>query len=518
MRMTWPRVLPWQDSRRLAGGSARRGVMVVAAAGIAVVCAGLLTGAGSAPAAAARAMTAAFRWGRAEAVPGLAALNKTGDASVTSLACWSVNNCTAGGYYDAATVSGTSTLSKARAFVVAERKGRWARAVQVPGLAAVNAGGLAQVTSVSCAPRGYCIAGGYYTDASGQRQGFVMTAVKGRWRAAVKVSGLAALGTGGSEVSSVSCPGAGVCAAAGSYTDAAGSQGFVTNQVKNVWGAAQAVPGLAALNTYGRAQVISVSCGSAGNCAAGGSYQTNPYGAGGLAQPFVASEQNGVWGMAEEVPGLAALNTYGGAQVSSVSCARDGYCAAGGYFTPATTDGEWQYAVPFVTSGSNGSWGTAAEWKFFYGDAVPNYIDSVSCPSAGNCTAVGYVSDYGPDGQDQAFAASQKNGAWGTPENLPGVRAEGDPTSLSCPSAGNCAAGGGYIPEADLTNGRSLPFVASQTKGRWASAELYPGTTALDKGKNAQVRSVSCPSAGHCTAAGFYTDAKGHRQAFVSGP
>jgi hypothetical protein len=33
------------------------------------------------------------------------------------------------------------------------------------------------------------------------------------------------------------------------------------------WGTAEAVPGLAALNRGGDAQVVSVSCSSAGNCA-----------------------------------------------------------------------------------------------------------------------------------------------------------------------------------------------------------------------------------------------------------
>jgi hypothetical protein len=36
------------------------------------------------------------------------------------------------------------------------------------------------------------------------------------------------------------------------------------------WGTAQEVPGTAALNIGGAAQVNSVSCGSAGNCSAGG--------------------------------------------------------------------------------------------------------------------------------------------------------------------------------------------------------------------------------------------------------
>jgi hypothetical protein len=439
-------------------------------------------------------------------VPGLAALNTAGDARVTSLSCWAVNDCAAGGYY-------TDRRGHSQAFVVAERNGRWDRAVQVPGLAALNKGGNAQVASVSCAPDGYCAAGGYYTDGSGHRQAFVVTRPRDRWRAAVEVPGSAALNTGGSaQVSSVSCPAAGECAAGGSYTASSGALGFVVSQANGVWGTAVEVPGLAALNTAWGALVESVSCGSAGNCAAGGSYDTFPYCCGGGAQGFVASEENGVWGTAVEVPGLAALNVGGEAQVTSVSCARGDYCAAGGTYTPY----QYAYVTPFVASGSNGVWGTAAPWGILGGeDGIPSFTTSLSCPSAGSCVALGYTI---PGAFWQPFVASQTNGAWGAAKYLPGVFAEGFPTSLSCPSAGNCGAGGYNLPRAYPGGGRTRPFVASETNGRWASAELYPGTLALNKGRLGQVTSVSCPSKGHCTAAGFYTDAKKHQQAFVGGP
>ena len=72
--------------------------------------------------------------------------------------------------------------------------------------------------------------------------------------------------------------------------------------------------------------MASVSCATAGDCSAGGDY----YAAGN--QAFVVTQANGTWGRAEEVPGTAALNTGGGAQVTSVSCAAAGQCSAGGYY------------------------------------------------------------------------------------------------------------------------------------------------------------------------------------------
>jgi hypothetical protein len=71
-----------------------------------------------------------------------------------------------------------------------------------------------------------------------------------------------------------------------------------------------------------------VSCGSAGNCAAGG-YYTDGSGGG---QGFAAAEKNGRWGRAAGIPGLAALNEDGDAAVLSLWCTPAGSCTAGGYY------------------------------------------------------------------------------------------------------------------------------------------------------------------------------------------
>jgi hypothetical protein len=45
-----------------------------------------------------------------------------------------------------------------------------------------------------------------------------------------------------------------------------------------------------------------------------------------------------------------------------------------------------------------------------------------------------------------------------------------------------------------------------------------PGLKALNKGGSSEVSSLSCPTPGHCTAAGTYTDRSGHRHGFVTQP
>jgi hypothetical protein len=240
------------------------------------------------------------------------------------VSCASAGNCAAGGTYH---------LDRHhQGFVAAERNGRWGTATGVPGLAALNTGGQAIVNVVSCASAGNCAAGGNYLHRGGQ--GFVAAERNGRWGKATGVPGLAALNTGGNaQVDSVSCGSAGNCAAGGYYFRHGGQQGFTAAERNGRWGKATAVPGLAALNTRRFASVNSVSCASAGNCAAAGDYYGRSRG-----QGFTAAERNSHWGTATEIPGLAALNKGGVADITSVSCAPAGTCAAGGSYRDRHND------------------------------------------------------------------------------------------------------------------------------------------------------------------------------------
>ena len=56
---------------------------------------------------------------------------------------------------------------------------------------------------------------------------------------------------------------------------------------------------------------------------------------------------------------------------------------------------------------------------------------------------------------------------------------------------------------------------AAAVGGTWRTAQNVPGAATLNKGGEAQVQSVSCASAGNCSAGGGYTDSSWHRQAFV---
>ena len=454
----------------------RRQVLVAGAA------AAVLLGTGCAQAAADRAHRvlrhesagAASAWGRAIAVPGLAALNKGGDAVVLSVSCPSAGNCGAGGYYHNRGMRG---------FVVSKSNGRWRQAIEVPGLAALSKGGPGQVIEVSCASAGSCVAGGFYRYGSGHHQGFVVSKSNGRWRQAIEVPGLAALNKGGdAEVISVSCASPGSCAAVGFYTDGGGhQQGFVVSRSNGRWRQAIEVPGLAVLRKGPYSRVQSVSCASASSCSAGGFYATD---ASGSTQAFVVIETGGSWGTAQQVAGNLT-GPGGDAGVDTVSCGSPGNCAAGGQFSDAS--GEDQ---AFVISEVNGTWAAAqavAGTRSCCGGAE---VTSVSCASAGNCVAGGQF-DYG--GYNAAFLVNEKTGAWGKMMYVPGLNAvsrDAYLSSVSCVSPGNCAAGGSYDEGV---------FVAIEKNGVWGKETTVPGALPVEA-----VQSVSCASAGSCVAGGSY--------------
>ena len=384
----------------------------------------------------------------------------------------------------------------------------------LPGTVAVAAGSgaaTATVVSVSCPSSGSCAAGGYSTDASDTVHAFVLSGRSGRWGRAALVPGLAALSPHNSEVSSVSCGSAGNCAAGGYYQDASfRSHPFVATERNGRWGQATEVPGAHALKAT---QLYSVSCPAPGSCVA----------AGGLLA-YVVSERNGRWGRAIPVPGLASLNKGGGPTIGlSVSCGSAGNCAVAGTYEPETLSG----LSVFVVSERNGRWGQATAVPGLAALSFGQYagLPSVSCGSAGNCAVGGIYRD--ASFTEQAFVAAERNGRWGHAIEVPGTAAlsgggSASVLSVSCASAGNCVAGGQYArgssqcEQGSSSRQNCQAFVVSERGGHWARAIEVPGTATLNAGGIASVLSVSCAPGGACAAGGAYAPAAGGAQvAFV---
>jgi hypothetical protein len=333
-------------------------------------------------------------WHSAIEVPGTAALNASGRAKVTSVSCASAGNCTAVGTY-------LDNSVNSQVFAASEVAGVWHRAVEVPGTAGLNADGDAQIFSVSCPSAGNCSAGGYYKDGSGSRQAFVATQVDGTWGRASEVPGSAALNTGGqASTTAVSCASAGNCSAVGFSSDRyINSQAFVVSEVRGTWRTARALPFPANLNKV-YSLIPSISCASVGNCSAGGLYGDTS----GRGHAFVASEVKGTWGAAIEVPGTAALNVGGNAQVSSVSCASAGNCTVGGFYADSYS---YPTRQAFVANEVKGTWYAAIKvpGTATLNTGGNAQINSVSCASASNCGAGGRYTD--GSGHGEAFSVDK---------------------------------------------------------------------------------------------------------------
>ena len=155
--------------------------------------------------------------------------------------------------------------------MVSEIHGRWAKAVELPGLAKLKTGRSAVLAALSCPAPGDCSAGGTYQDLGDNNQAFVASQVNGRWQAAIEVPGTAALNQqSAAAVKAIFCATPGNCSAGGFYTDRnQEGQAFLVSESRGAWGKAIEVPGTGKLNVAGEAEVQAISCGSPGNCEAG---------------------------------------------------------------------------------------------------------------------------------------------------------------------------------------------------------------------------------------------------------
>lgn len=227
--------------------------------------------------------------------------------------------------------SGTARPARARVTSQSAALGvSWGRALEVPGTAALNVTGQAQVDAVSCPAAGSCAAAGFISDASGHNEAFITAERKGSWGKASRIAGLAKLDVGGQDyVDALSCAQPGYCSAVGSYIDgAAHVQSFAAGESKRAWGPARQLPGLGKVNTGGQSALDATSCPVRGTCAAGGSYKDGA----GHFQALLMTESKGRWGNAAEARGTAGLNSGGNAAIYSVTCMSAGNCSAGGFY------------------------------------------------------------------------------------------------------------------------------------------------------------------------------------------
>ena len=273
-------------------------------------------------------------------------------------------------------------------------------------------------------------------------------------------------------------------------------------------GVEASLPANASMSSGDGGGLGSVSCASAGNCTAVGNYF---YSAGHYTGQML-TETSGTWaaGIEASLPANAGTNSNGG--FGSVSCASAGNCTAVGGYTDGSGHGQG-----LLLTETSGIWAAGVEASLPANAATNSDVglDSLSCGSAGNCTAVG---DYESttSGYSHGLLLTETSGTWTTgveaplPANagsIPDTRLD----SVSCASAGNCTAVGNY----EDSSGHLQGLLLTETSGTWAagveaSLPANAGTTAFP-----QLGSVSCASAGNCSVVGTYDDSSGNGQGLL---
>jgi hypothetical protein len=366
--------------------------------------------------------------------------------------------------------------------------------------------------SVSCASAGNCTAVGGYEDSSGS-QGLMLTETSGMWATGVEAALPATARTNpGIEGLAVSCPSAGNCSAVGSYFD--GSRhlhGLLLSETSGRWAAGIEPPLPANAGTNPSASVYRVSCASAGNCTAVGGYTDGS----GHSRALLLTETSGTWATGVEASLPANANTSPDVSLDSVSCASAGNCTAVGNYNDSSDNSTLQDQGLLLTE-TSGTWATGVDASLPAGAGTALYVNvqDVSCASAGNCTAVGGYED--SSFNSHGLLWTETSGTWAAGvEPSPPANAGTNPHltlgSVSCASRGSCTAVGSY----QDSSGHSQGLVLTETSGTWAtgvevSLPANAGTNGL-----ANVCSVSCASAGNCTAVGDYFDSSGHQRGLV---
>jgi Big-like domain-containing protein len=269
-------------------------------------------------------------WGSLQPLAGLASLQPSSASAVTggltSLSCGAPGDCTAGGTY---TYSNSQYGGVQQPFIVSESGHSWGEPQPIPGIASVSTSGQGdeayqnEVTSVSCPDAGDCaVAGTFFPELNANGLFFTLDEAGGTWGQAKALS----LPSGDSvdgPVPFVSCRSAGNCVIAAKVANepsqsSSGSSAVVTaaESSSGAWGAATAIPGIAAGDEGG---VENLACVPAGDCTVLGVYYpggNNPN------EIFSAtSPDGGAMGAAQQVAS-SGIET----PTTQLACPQSGHC------------------------------------------------------------------------------------------------------------------------------------------------------------------------------------------------
>ena len=207
--------------------------------------------------------------------------------------------------------------------VMTDRGGQWTRRA-VPGL---RPG--AYPVQASCLPGGTCTIAGYTLNG---KPDFSVTARNGTWGKVRTIAGTAGTDIGYT-TTALSCPAPGACTTGGFSQGKGGFHPFTATEHNGTWTRPRRIGGMTALHAAGTANLSTLSCTAAGQCAAGGTL--NPSLASDHA--YLATETGGHWAAAFLVPGITDLEQSAGTSfLNVVTCWAAARCIAGGHYDNLT--------------------------------------------------------------------------------------------------------------------------------------------------------------------------------------
>ncbi|HVB46166.1 MAG TPA: hypothetical protein VNF47_26135 [Streptosporangiaceae bacterium] len=218
-------------------------------------------------------------------------------------------------------------------------------------------------------------------------------------------------------------------------------------------------------------------------------------------QAMAVTQSGSRWARARELRMPSNANADPAALVNSVSCPRAGACVAVGYYSSGTR------LQGFVASQTRSGWARAHRITLPANTAPRTFfqLDAVSCTGPGSCVVVGDYRDRW--GHLVILAVTESGGRWHQARELRmPANAQADPEaavlSVSCSRAGSCSAGGEYLNKAN----DFLPVAVTESGGRWHQGVAIKLPFGAAANPDAFLNSVTCTRPGSCVAVGGYDD------------
>ena len=410
-------------------------------------------------------------------LPSGAAANPQVDLS--DLWCSAGPDCVAVGNY-------TDGAGNQQALVLTETNGAWsaAKKVALPSGALGGGSQLAELNALWCASAGNCVAAGDYSDSQGNQQGLTVSETNGVWGpgTSTPVPGNAATDPQVA-LTALDCTAVTSCDVVGIYDDQEGNQeAEILVGAAPSWGNGEMnLPTNAALAAQ-QVQVNALACGSSSDCVGAGAYINDS----GDEEPLILLANGDSFSTLEaNLPANADASSNPDAQLTSVWCSSAGNCAVVGDYDDANSNEQGMMLDETDNSFDTArELSLPSDADQSYSGANPQVtLNALWCSSAGNCTAGGGYTN--TTQAEVPLVTSEVNGSWqpGLALSLPrGAAGEGNQSAsvsaIDCVGA-SCGAVGSFTSAAG--NAEPLLF-SSSAKGFAAGvSSAAPPTAAAVK-------------------------------------